>query len=89
MNVRLHVERVVLDGLSVSAADRPLLKAAIVSELARHIEAGGLDPELARGIAVPSVRAPQMKSSSAVRPTQLGASIAGAVYGGLGKKPSR
>jgi len=87
MNVRLHIDRLVLDGVSLSAGGRPRLQAAIESELARLITAGGLSPELARGIAVPSIRAPQMTYASDAKPAQLGSAIAGAVYGGVGGKP--
>jgi len=84
MNVRLHIDRLVLDGVSVSAAGRPRLQAAIESELARLIAAGGISPELTRGIAVPSVRAPQMALAPDARPAQLGVQIARSVYGGVG-----
>jgi len=84
-SVRLHIDRLVLDGVNVRAADRPRLQAAIESELARLIATGGISPELADGVAVPSVRAPQIALSNDSK--QLGTSIAGAVYGGVGIKP--
>jgi hypothetical protein len=87
MKVRLYVERLVLDGLDVSAASRPRLRAAIEAELGRRIAAGGLSRELARGIAVPSIRAPQMTVPSGAKPAELGSAIVGAVYDGLGGKP--
>jgi hypothetical protein len=85
MSVRLHIDRLVLDGVSVAAGGRPQLQAAIESELARLIAAGGLSPELANGIAVPAVRAPQMTLAPNAKPAQLGTAIAGAVYGGVGR----
>lgn len=88
MNVRLHIDRLVLDGVSVSAGGRPRLQAAIEAELTRLIASGGISPELARGIAVPSIRAPQMPLASDAKPAQLGSAIAGAVYGGVGAKRS-
>jgi hypothetical protein len=84
MNVRLHIDRLVLDGIDVGPADRPRLQAAVEQELARLIGAGGLSPELAGGVAVPSVRAPQIALAPDAKPAQLGTSIAGAVFGGLG-----
>lgn len=84
MNVRLHIDRLVLDGIDVGAADRPRLQAAIEQELARLIGAGGISPELAGGVALPSVRAPQIALAPDAKPAQLGAAIAGAVYGGMG-----
>lgn len=84
MNVRLHIDRLVLDGIDVSAADRPRLQAAIEQELTRLIGAGGISPELAGGVALPSVRAPQIALAPEAKPAQLGTAIAGAVYGGVG-----
>lgn len=83
MSVRIHIDRLVLDGVSVRAADRLRLQAAVEAELARLITSGGLAPELAQGIAVPAVRAPQIALAPHAKPAQLGASIAGAVYGGV------
>jgi hypothetical protein len=84
MNVRLHIDRLVLDGIDVGAADRPQLQAAVERELARLIGAGGIAPELAGGAALPSVRAPQIALAPDAKPAQLGTAIAGAVYGGVG-----
>ena len=84
MNVRLHIDRLVLDGIEIGPADRPRLQAAIEQELARLIGAGGISPELAGGVALPSVSAPQIALAPDAKPAQLGASIAGAVYGGVG-----
>ena len=86
MSVRLRIDRVVLDGIDVAAADRPRLRAAIASELTRLVAAGGIAPELAGGVAVPAVHAPQIDLHPGARPAQLGAAIAGAVFGGVGGK---
>lgn len=84
MNVRLHIDRLVLDGFSVSAANRPRLQAAIEQELTRLITANGISPALASGGALPSIDAPQITLTPHANPTQLGTSIAGALYGGVG-----
>jgi hypothetical protein len=84
MNVQLHIDRLVLDGLAVSAADRPRLQAAIEHELARLITANGISPALAAGGAMPSIAVPQITLAPNAKPAQLGASIAGALYGGVG-----
>jgi len=86
MSIRLHIDRVVLDGIDVAAADRPHLRAAMETELARLIGERGLAPELAGGIAVPSVRAPRIELGAGARPAQIGTAIAGAVAGGVGGK---
>lgn len=84
MNVRIHIDRLVLDGLALNAADRPQLGAALESVLARLIAAGGLSPDLAHGAALPSLRAPAMTVARNAKPAAVGASIARAVYGEVG-----
>lgn len=71
MNVRLHIDRLVLEGVNVGAPE-------IEAELARLLADGGLHPALMHGGAVPSLRAPEIAAPSAE-------SIAGAVYGAIGE----
>jgi hypothetical protein len=77
----MHIGRVVLDGIDVAAAERPRLKAAIETELARIIAERGIAGELRQGIAVPALRTPQI---AAAKPAQLGTAIAGAVGATVG-----
>ena len=84
MNVNLHIERLVLDGIDVEPAHRPLLQAAVEAELGRLIAEGGAGG-LAAGGAVPSLRAGGFQMGGDGNPRQLGRQIAGAVYGGIGK----
>ena len=82
MKINVAIDRLVLDGLDVAAADRPHLRAAVEAELARLIASGGID--VSSGGAVPSVPAPPIGVSSS--PKNLGRAIAGSVYGGIGRK---
>jgi hypothetical protein len=82
MSVRLHIDRLVLDGLDVPHRSRAALRIAMEREIARLVTEGGLSPTLVRGGALPSLVAPQIEAAGT--PAQLGAAIAGAVYGGLG-----
>jgi hypothetical protein len=84
MNVRLHIELVVLDGLPVSDGGGPHLQAAIETELARLIADGGVSPAFQAGQVVPGIRGHDVGVTSGVNPTELGRQIAGAVYGGVG-----
>jgi hypothetical protein len=84
MNVNLHIERLVLDGIDVEPAQRPVLQAALEAELGRLIAEGGVGA-LAAGGAVPSVKAEGFQMSGDGNPSQLGRQIAGSVYGGIGK----
>jgi hypothetical protein len=47
MNVRLHIERLILDGLPLAEAGAPHVQAAIETELALLIAAGGVSADFA------------------------------------------
>jgi hypothetical protein len=82
MTVRLHIDRLVLEGLDVRAGSRGTIAGAVEQELARLIANGGLAPSLAGGAALPSVAGGSIAATGS--PTGLGAAIAGAVYDGVG-----
>lgn len=84
MNVNLHIDRLVLDGIDVAPAQRPILQAALEAELGRLIAERGVGA-LASGGAVPSLRADGFQMSGDGNPVQLGQQIARSVYGGIGK----
>jgi hypothetical protein len=86
MNIRLHIERLVLDGLPVTPAQGPRVKAAIEAELGRLLSEGGVSHELVSGGTVPSVSAPAMRAPRGTSPAQLGTQIAQSVFAGVGKR---
>jgi len=85
MKINLQIDRLVLDGVTVSQRERPLLQAAVESELARLMSAGGLKRELAAGVALPLVNGDEMQLPMGADPARLGGAIARAVYGGVGE----
>ncbi|HWQ68353.1 MAG TPA: hypothetical protein VN494_00120 [Patescibacteria group bacterium] len=85
MNINIHIERLVLEGISLSPAEQPLLQAAVEAELTRLLASGGLSDTLQLGGALYNVRATGLQLANDWNPAQLGAQIAGAVYGGIGK----
>jgi hypothetical protein len=88
MTIRVRIDRVVLDGLPVSAAQAPHVHAAIVSELSRLFTEHGVPRDRAglppRGTATPSLRAPEMRLPHG-EPSGTGRRIAGAVYRSLAR----
>ncbi len=84
MNVNIHIERLVLDGVSISPSQRPLVKAAVEAELGRLLVDGGLATSLLAGGAVPRVLGGRIELNPENNPNQLGQQIAQAVYGGIG-----
>lgn len=85
MNVRLHIERLIFDGLPVSHAALPHLQVAIETELAQLIADGGFSADFAADRTVPSLRGGDVRMTAGGGDAQLGRQIAGALYGGIGK----
>lgn len=82
MDINLHIERLVLDGINLNHHQRRQLQASVQTELARLLVDGGLAPNFMQGAAVPKLNANviQMRGNDA---TQLGQQIAQSVYGGI------
>lgn len=85
MNINVHIERLILDGLPIGYGQRPLVQAAVEAELARLLADDGLSPELLAGGALPSVRTGSIQLANEGTTIQLGRQIAQAVYGGIGR----
>lgn len=83
MKVKVRIDRLVLDGLPVTAAQGPLVRRAVEVELARLLAA--TDPRgLARtGGASPVERAPGVRLAGGEGPGVLGTRIARSVHGVL------
>ena len=84
MNVRLHIERLVLEGLPLVPGQAPAVQAAIETELARLIAESGVAPGLPSLGAVPELRAGDVQLATGATPAGIGGQIARAVYGGGG-----
>jgi hypothetical protein len=84
MKIRLHIERLVLEGLPVNGRDRSRVRAAVTAELHRLIAAHGVSDGFRSGGAVPAVRAGDFHFEAGSSPAQMGTRIARSVYGGLG-----
>lgn len=85
MNVNLHIERLILDGIDIGPNQRHLLHVSLQAELTRLLTEGELAAPLARGGALPLIASPATQLTSGHDPVALGRQIAGAVYGGIGK----
>ena len=83
MNIKLHIERLVLDSVNIAPGQHHVLQASVETELIRLLTDGGLSPSLAQGTAVPRVFADAIKLTNN-NPTQMGQQIAQSVYRGIG-----
>lgn len=84
MNINLHIDRLVLDGIPFDSHQRPMLQQALQVELTRLLANGSLHPNFAGGIALHKLTLPGIQLAENPKPTQLGQQIADALYGGIG-----
>ena len=82
MSIRVHIERLVLEGLPIGRHEGPLVQAVVEAELARLI---AVQAPAQSGGAVARVWAPGIRIANGSTVASLGRQIAGSVYGGLGK----
>jgi hypothetical protein len=85
MNINLHIERLIFDGVNIEPSQHHLLQASVETELARLLTDGGVSPSLAAGSALPQVSASGIQLAGGNDPVQMGRQIAQSVYGGIGK----
>ena len=84
MNITVHIERLILDGLAIPPGQRLFLQAAVTAELNRLLTEGGLSSAFLSGGAVPSLRAGNIHLAGDNQPNQLGTQVAQVVYSGIG-----
>jgi hypothetical protein len=84
MNITLHIERLILDGLPISSQDAPLVRAAVEAELTRLFTERGIVPSPRTSSAVPHVRTGSISFAHDSPPAWLGQEIGGAVYQSIG-----
>jgi hypothetical protein len=85
MNINLHIERLILDGLNIDHGQGAQVKAAVEAELGRLLREGGMSPDLNSGGAFPSVKAGSITMGKEGNPSLVGQQIAKAVYDGIGR----
>jgi hypothetical protein len=83
MKIALHIERLVLDGLPLGAAQGARLRRAVERELARLVASGGL-PGVSQGGAVARADAGAIRMRPRDDADALGRKIAQATYRGIG-----
>ncbi|CAB3803400.1 hypothetical protein LMG28688_05780 [Paraburkholderia caffeinitolerans] len=89
MKIRVHIDRLVLDGVPLPSGSSGLetarLRSAVESELAKLLARSGLGPELAAGRRLARIDAPPLQAASD-RPATghgMGQAIAHSVHGAL------
>ena len=80
MKINLHIERLVLEGLPVTAGQAPLVQSAVQQELTRLLGFGGIAPRLMNADAMPHARGDAVRFGGEASPRQLGTQIAESVH---------
>ena len=83
-HIRVHIERLILDGLSVPHSQRSRLQLAIEEELAHLLANGTLAVDLRVPGMFPRLAGGTLELTGNDDPRLLGKSIAQAIYGGIG-----
>jgi len=83
MDINLHIEHLVLDGVNIAPNQNDLLKTSLVNELTRLLNNGGLATNLSEGIALDRVKTNSIQLNDG-KPQRLGQQIAKSVFGGIG-----
>ncbi len=84
MNLNIHIERLVLDGLPIERNQGPVVQAAVEAELSRLLSENGLAADLQTGSALPSINASGIQLASGNSPAHMGRQIAQSIYSGIG-----
>lgn len=85
MNINLHIERLVLDGVSIEPHQRADLKAAVETELSQRLVSQGIGSTMQSDNNRQSVRGGSISIENIRKPTSLGQQIGSAVYRGIEK----
>jgi hypothetical protein len=84
VNIRVHIERLVLDGITLAAGEVDPLRAALAGELEHLLTERGPAAWLHSGGAVPAVAVPSVSLTPGTGGTGIGRAIARSVADGLG-----
>lgn len=85
MKIRLHIDRLVLDGIDLPRAKATHFREAMEAELSRLLAERGIHDSVRSGGAIPYVRGPELRVATPAEPASLGRDVAKAVHGGLRK----
>ena len=83
MNINLHIDRLILEGVDIAPHQRHLLHSSITAELTRMFSNGSLAPGFAAGFSVANISGGGVQLAGN-NPTQLGQQIAQSVYRDIG-----
>ncbi len=81
--INIHIDRIVLDGISLSSSRQPQFRAAVESELQQLFIEKGITGGLQDGGELPQVSGGDIQVSGESNPNHLGQQVAHAAYKGI------
>jgi hypothetical protein len=85
MNLRVHIDRLVLDGFDFSGRDAAHLESALRSELTARLTTSGVSNELRTSGSVTALRPSHVSLPEKLSAAQSGRAIAQAIHRGIGE----
>lgn len=85
MTLRIHIERLVLEGFGYSPRDAAHLESTLRAELAHRLSLGGVSDELRAGGSVGALNSAHISLPEKPSAAQSGRAIARAIDRGIGK----
>jgi hypothetical protein len=83
VNIHLHVERLILDGVNMNPYQYRLLAASLERELVRFLTRHGIGSGVRGGGAFETIRTNSATALETSEPSRLGRQIARSLHGGL------
>ena len=79
MNINLHIDHLILEGIQLSPSQRALLQATVESELSRLLTVNGIPQHLEGGGNIPRLPT-SINVKNNINPRQMGQGIAQSIY---------
>lgn len=86
MKIKLHIERMVMEGLPLDRTQSGRVRAAVEGELTRLLATGGVALEFSAGGAVTALRGGVVRIKKSSSPRAMGKEIAAALHYGIGRR---
>jgi hypothetical protein len=83
VNINLHIDRLILEGLGVEPGQKRILQTAVQTELAQLFAASGVSPALSQGGAIRETAGPTIQLMDQNNPGHIGSQIARSVHQGI------
>jgi hypothetical protein len=89
MRVRVHIQRLVLQGVPLGHRQQGRLGAAVIAEVERRLARSGVPREISQPASVASLGAPDLRLGASASVEDLGRGLGRAVSRTLGSVPRR